>query len=157
MTLYPVVRFTVRGADVEGLRCTDCYTVIYDGACVVCGRLVAALRRIDRRGTLEFVTSQAPGIGARFPWIPARAFAESVQFVEPDGTTWQGARAVEEILAVLPVVRPFSWLFRIPFARPLADRLYRWFARNRYRLGCGEHCQFRASDLDFGDEVGLRA
>jgi predicted DCC family thiol-disulfide oxidoreductase YuxK len=31
-------------------------------------------------------------------------------------------------------------VFAIPFARTLADRFYRWFARNRYRLGCGEHC-----------------
>jgi predicted DCC family thiol-disulfide oxidoreductase YuxK len=157
MTLHPVVRFTVRGDAATGVRCTDCHTVIYDGTCVVCGRLVAALRRLDRRGDLEFVPSQAPSVRARFPWIPARAFLESVQFVEPDGTTWQGARAVEEILRLLPVTRPFSWLFRIPFARPLAERFYRWFARNRYQLGCGRHCQFRASDLDFGDEAEVRA
>jgi predicted DCC family thiol-disulfide oxidoreductase YuxK len=31
------------------------------------------------------------------------------------------------------------------------DRFYRWFARNRYRLGCGEHCAVRPADLDFGD------
>jgi len=157
MKLYPVVRFTVRGADVEGLRCTDCHTVIYDGTCVVCGRIVNTLRRLDRQRRLEFVPSQAPGVRARFPWIPDRAFVESVQFVEPDGTTWQGARAVEEILRVLPIVRPFSWLFHIPFARPLAERFYRWFARNRYKLGCGQHCQFRASDLDFGEGSGVTA
>ena len=33
----------------------------------------------------------------------------------------------------------------------LAERFYRWFARNRYRLGCGEHCQFRPTDLDYGE------
>jgi predicted DCC family thiol-disulfide oxidoreductase YuxK len=33
--------------------------------------------------------------------------------------------------------------------RPLAEKFYRWFARNRYRLGCGEHCQLRESDLSF--------
>ena len=48
MKLYPVVRFTVRG-EADTLRCTDCHTVIYDGTCVVCGRLVTALRRLDRR------------------------------------------------------------------------------------------------------------
>jgi len=35
--------------------------------------------------------------------------------------------------------------------RPLAERFYRWFARNRYRLGCGEHCQFRELDLEFSE------
>ena len=33
--------------------------------------------------------------------------------------------------------------------RTVADRFYKWFARNRYRLGCGEHCQFRSPDADF--------
>ena len=46
-----------------------------------------------------------------------------------------------------------SWIFSIPFVRPLAERFYRWFARNRYRLGCGEHCQFRPQDVDFGDSA----
>jgi predicted DCC family thiol-disulfide oxidoreductase YuxK len=31
--------------------------------------------------------------------------------------------------------------------RALADRFYRWFARNRYRLGCGSHCQSRPADV----------
>jgi predicted DCC family thiol-disulfide oxidoreductase YuxK len=44
-----------------------------------------------------------------------------------------------------------SWMFKIPFVRPLVDRFYRWFARNRYRLGCGEHCAVRNADLDYGD------
>jgi predicted DCC family thiol-disulfide oxidoreductase YuxK len=27
--------------------------------------------------------------------------------------------------------------------RTATDKFYRWFARNRYRLGCGEHCAYR--------------
>ena len=38
-------------------------------------------------------------------------------------------------------------------ARPLAERFYRWFARNRYKFGCGEHCQFRPQDVDFGADA----
>ena len=37
------------------------------------------------------------------------------------------------------------------FARPLADRFYKWFARNRYKLGCGDHCQLRTPDVEFRD------
>ena len=68
-----------------------------------------------------------------------------------DGSTWQAAAALEELLNVLPKGRLISWLFSIPFARPLADRFYRWFARNRYRMGCGQHCAVRNADLDYGD------
>ena len=31
--------------------------------------------------------------------------------------------------------------------RTIADRFYKWFARNRYKLGCGAHCQSRPLDV----------
>ena len=87
---------------------------------------------------------------ARFPWIPQRAYTESVQVIETrTGRTWQGAAALERILDILPKGKLISWIFSIPFARPLAEKFYRWFATNRYKLGCGEHCQLCDPALDF--------
>lgn len=118
------------------------YAVVYDGHCTVCNRLVASLNRWDRREKLEILPSQTPGLGVRFPWIPERAFADSMQVVRmSDGRTWAGAAAVEQLLEVLPRGRWLAWMFHVPFVRVLADRLYRWFARNRSQLGCGEHCR----------------
>lgn len=118
------------------------YAVVYDGDCAVCGRIVTRLEKWDRDKRLEMVAAQAPGARARFPWIPERAFTESLQVVRiSDGTTWQGAAALEQLLDVLPRGRWVSWLFALPFARPIAEKLYRWFARNRYRMGCGKHCR----------------
>ena len=37
------------------------------------------------------------------------------------------------------------------FMRPLVDRFYRWFARNRYKLGCGVHCAVPHANLDQED------
>lgn len=154
-----VVRFTVAGEEAPEPVAPSIgdpsrrYTVIYDGHCKVCGRLVKLLTKWDRGHDLEIIPSQTPGVHARFPWIPARAYVESVQVVRnSDGKTWQAAAALEELLNILPKGWLISWLFRIPFARPLVDRLYRWFARNRYKLGCGEHCQVRELDLDYGEE-----
>jgi predicted DCC family thiol-disulfide oxidoreductase YuxK len=147
----PVVRFTVAGADMappsQGLGRR--YTVVYDGTCKVCGRLVALLRAWDRNHEIEVVPSQQPGVMARFPWIPARAYVEAVQLIGPGGRTWSGAAAIEELLNVLPKGRLISWLFKIPFVRQLADRFYKWFARNRYHFGCGAHCQSRPMDVIF--------
>ena len=158
MTTVPVVRFTVaREESSESMAPIAgepgrLYTVIYDGHCKVCGRMVKFLRKWDRNRELEIIPSQAAGVRARFPWIPQRAYTESVQVVRTsDGMTWQAAAALEEVLKVLPKGRLFAWLFKIPFMRPLADRFYRWFARNRYRMGCGEHCALRPADLDYGD------
>ena len=142
----PVVRFTPVAAPNRR------YTVIYDGHCKVCGRMVRVLAKWDANRELEIIPSQAPGVRERFPWIPARAYVDSVQVIRTrDGKTWQAAAALEELLTVLPRGRLLSWMFKIPFVRPLVDRFYRWFARNRYRLGCGEHCSVRNPDLDYGD------
>ena len=117
------------------------YTVIYDGNCKVCSRSVKLLATWDRKRELEMIPSQTPGVRERFPWIAPRAYVDSIQVVRTrDGKTWQAGAALEELLNVLPKGRLISWLFRIPFARKVVDKFYRWFARNRYRLGCGEHC-----------------
>lgn len=119
------------------------YTVVYDGDCRVCTRVVRTLSEWDREGALEIVASQTPGVAARFPWIAPAQFAESLQLVATDGTTWAGAAAIERLLGALPRGRWIAWIFQVPFVRAIADRLYRWFARNRYRLGCGAHCTLR--------------
>lgn len=126
----------------SSVRIAPPYTVVYDGHCKVCKRLVAMLVKWDRRGELEILPSQTPGLSVRYPWIPANAYLESLQFIENrNDTTWQGAAALEHIIDVLPKGRLITWIFSIPFARPVAETFYRWFARNRYRLGCGEHCR----------------
>lgn len=145
----PIVLFTVRGAaPSNGLGRP--YTVVYDGTCKVCTRLSGVLRRWDR-GQLEVVASQSPGVMARFPWIPARAYTEALQLVGPGGKTWQGSAAIEQLLNILPRGRLIAWVFKIPFVRVIADRFYRWFARNRYHLGCGAHCQSRPLDVIFAE------
>ncbi len=154
----PVVRFTFAGEEsIEPIaRSVGApgrpYTVIYDGHCKVCGRMVEALAKWDKNRELEIIPSQAPGVRARFPWIPARSYVESVQVVRTsDGRTWQAAAALEQLLKVLPKGRLIAWLFKIPFVRPLVDRFYRLFARNRYKFGCGDHCAVRPPDLDYQD------
>lgn len=146
----PVVRFTVANADAAASSGRP-YTCVYDGACKVCTRLTKVLAAWDREHEIEIVPSQASGVMARFPWIPARAYAEALQLIGPGGETWSGATAIEKLLDILPKGKLIGWIFHIPFVRAIADRFYKWFARNRYRLGCGEHCQLRPPDVDFRD------
>jgi predicted DCC family thiol-disulfide oxidoreductase YuxK len=152
-----VVRFTVAGQTEAASRGLGRpYTVVYDGNCKVCGRLVKLLRAWDRRQEIEIVPSQLLGVMARFPWIPARAYVEALQLIGPGGRTWSGAAAIEQLLNVLPRGRLLSWFFKIPFMRGFADRFYKWFARNRYHFGCGAHCQSRPMDVIFreAEEAG---
>jgi predicted DCC family thiol-disulfide oxidoreductase YuxK len=146
-----VVRFTVAGVDTADatIGLERRYTLVYDGNCKVCGRLVRLLRTWDRNEEIEVLPSQQTGVMARFPWIPAHAYVEAVQLVGPGGRTWSGASAIEQLLNVLPKGRLISWVFKIPFMRGIADRFYKWFARNRYHFGCGDHCQARPMDVIF--------
>jgi predicted DCC family thiol-disulfide oxidoreductase YuxK len=149
---FPVVHFVYGGQQAAAAAGAGRpYTVVYDGVCKVCGRLVALLRKWDTRGVLEIVPFQNTSVLDRFPWIPPAAYAEAVQLVGPGGRTWQGAGAIEQLLEVLPRGGLLGWVFSVPFVGGLIDRFYRWFARNRYHFGCGEHCASRPLKVDFGD------
>ncbi len=97
----------------------------------MCQGWVDRLRTWDREGTLQYVPYQDPSTPQRFPWIPAEAYPEAMQLVAPDGRTWEGAGAAEVLASRLPGGGPLAWMFRIPLARPVADRVYRWVADNR--------------------------
>ncbi len=116
------------------------YTLVYDGACDVCQRLVGVVERWDAGGVIATLPSDDPVVRDRFPWIAPAAYAEAMQLIAPDGQTWAGAAAVERLLDLLPRGRLIGWVFRLPLAGRLADHAYRSFARNRYRFGCGDHC-----------------
>lgn len=117
------------------------WVVVYDGDCTVCNRAANAIRDRDRDARFELVPYQNEGVRARFPDIPPEDFEAAIQLIGEDGVRWQGAAALEKILRILPKGRRIAWLFRIPLIRPIAEVFYRWFARNRHRFRCGEHCE----------------
>jgi predicted DCC family thiol-disulfide oxidoreductase YuxK len=146
----PVVRFVFGSPGAVPMANGRAYTLVFDGACRVCNRLVGLLRRWDRERQVEVVPSQNTSVHARFPWIPAEAYQESIQLVQTaSGRTWQGAGAIEQLLGILPRGGWIGWVFRIPLVGGTLDRFYRWFARNRYRLGCGEHCQYHPLRVEY--------
>lgn len=148
---FPVVRFVFGGQEAGSAGSGRPYTVVWDGTCRTCRRLVDLLERWDTDDLIEAVPSQNTSVHARFPWIPADAYAEAVQLVGPGGETWQGAEAVEQLLRILPHGGLLRWVFDLPLMGGALDRFYRWFARNRYRFGCGEHCQIRTLNVDYGE------
>ena len=107
------------------------YTVVYDGECGICRRSIALLRDWDTHHRLEPVPFQARGLMDRYPGIDEREFRQAVQVIAPDGRRWSGADAVEKALERTPKGRRIACLFKLPFARPIARRVYRWVARNR--------------------------
>jgi predicted DCC family thiol-disulfide oxidoreductase YuxK len=116
------------------------WTLVYDGSCNVCSRLVRRVQKWDSRHVIQAVASQNDTVATRFPWISRDALDESMHVFAADGRTWSGAAAARQLLAILPFGWLLGWLWGLPGFGALADKGYRIFARNRYRFGCGEHC-----------------
>jgi predicted DCC family thiol-disulfide oxidoreductase YuxK len=125
-----------RAADASGA-----YTLLYDGQCPLCLRAVSRLESWDREGRVELLPAQDPAVPERFPWLAEEALMGSMHLVGPGNETREGAAAVEELAGILPRWRWAAWLFRLPLVRPLGRRVYRWVARNRYRMSCTQHCR----------------
>ncbi len=147
----PVVRFVFGGQESHAAGSGRPYTVVFDGQCKVCGRLVKLLDKWDSKNVIETIPFQNTTVLDRFPWIPAPAYAEAMQLIGPGGETWQGGYAIEKLLDILPFGGVFGWAFKVPFFGELFNRFYRWFARNRYKFGCGEHCALKPQQLNFPD------
>lgn len=109
--------------------------VVFDGDCSFCRRWVARGRRLigDRAGFEPYQSA-----AARFPSVPRTRFQQAVQLIEPDGSVYSAAEAVFRSLALSeshPECRHFLTLYeRVPAARPLAERTYRWVADHRSLL-----------------------
>lgn len=116
-------------------------TMLYDGACPICRREVAFLARRDRAARLRFVDFAAPGFDPQ-AWGQSQGFANF-----PDAATLDarihGVTASHEIVVGLDVFRlawravglgPLAAITGWPLLRPLAERAYLAFARNRHGL-----------------------
>ncbi|MFC0676762.1 thiol-disulfide oxidoreductase DCC family protein [Lysobacter korlensis] len=115
--------------------------IVFDGVCVLCNGWVRFLLRHDRQRRYRFATMQSAagrGLLAQHgldPDDPA-----SFLLIDEHGA-WTDAQAIARVLAGLGGhwQRTSALLDAVP--KPLADRAYRFVARNRYRwLGRREQC-----------------
>lgn len=117
--------------------------VYFDGACPICVREVAFLRRLDRRGRIRFTDIAAAGFDAAAAGLGWEELMERIHARLADGTVVAGV----EVFRRLYTAVGWGWLVaptRLPGVAPLLDLAYRVFARNRLRLtgrcaagGCG--------------------
>lgn len=105
----------------------------FDGACPLCAREVAFLRRRDRAGRIRFTDIAAPGFDAAATGIAWRDLMDRIHARLADGTVVEGVEAFRRLYALLG----WGWLVaptRLPGVRQVLDLAYRTFARNRLRL-----------------------
>lgn len=111
------------------------WTLIYDGDCRFCRRLVALVSRLDWKARLTVLSFQDADL-ERYG-VSREAAEQAMQLVAPSGAVSSGAEAARDLGRLLPALRPLAWLFHVPGVTGLAERVYRWVARRRHRFGCG--------------------
>lgn len=105
-------------------------TVWFDGACPLCIREIALMRRLDRRGAISFIDVASDD--ATCPIDRADLLAKF--HAREDGQLLSGAAAFAAMWRAIPVLRPFGLLARRPWALRALDALYRRFLRVRPKL-----------------------
>lgn len=131
---------------------------LYDADCGICTWCVQLGARLDRKQRIEFVPNLDEG---RFPVGVDQALVQQTIVVTEAGEDGFKLRAaaVAALIAVLPGGAPLAWLLRLPGVRWLADRGYRWVARNRVRIsaafGLGV-CKVPAANKAASQEVSSK-
>lgn len=105
--------------------------VWHDGGCPLCRREIALMRRLDRRGAIEFVDITRAPTGT-CPIDPT-AMLERFHASE-DGRLLSGAAAFAAMWRAIPLLRPLGLAARAPWVLAALERLYLAFLRVRPRL-----------------------
>ena len=108
--------------------------VYYDGACPMCAREIAMLRRLDRAGRIRFVDIAAPGFDAGTVGVSQEALMARIHGRLPDGALIDGVEVFRRLYTAVGF-GPAVALTRLPGVTQLLDAAYAGFARRRVRLG----------------------
>lgn len=105
--------------------------VYFDGACPLCLREIAVMRRLDRRRAIDFVdVTQADASAC--PTAPADLLARF--HASEDGNLLSGAAAFAAMWRAIPLLRPLGLAARNPTLLAVLERAYVAFLRVRPRL-----------------------
>lgn len=106
--------------------------VWHDGACPLCRREIAMMRRLDRRRAIRFVDVAVPGQGADCP-IDQAALLARFHALE-DGRLLSGAEAFAAMWRAVPLLRPLGMAARNRLILRMLEALYVRFLRLRPSL-----------------------
>lgn len=105
--------------------------VWFDGACPLCVREIALMRRLDRRGAIRFIDVAA----AADPSCPIGRAALLARFhAEEDGVVHNGAAAFAAMWRAIPLLRPLGLAGRNAAVLRVLEAAYRQFLKVRPRL-----------------------
>ncbi|MGB3711298.1 MAG: DUF393 domain-containing protein [Erythrobacter sp.] len=106
-------------------------TVWFDGACPLCQREIAVMRRLDRRGAIQFLDVSVDAD----PSCPVDRGALLARFHAREGAeVLDGAAAFAAMWRAIPALRPLGLIARNRMVLAMLERAYRAFLRFRPTL-----------------------
>jgi len=108
-------------------------TILYDGACGLCRASIARLRRLDPRGLVETLDLHDVSVPTRFPQVNPAEAMRLMQGVDTQGRVYSGVDAWARAGQALPGWKLIAWALLVPGVHFIAQSVYAWVARNRYR------------------------
>lgn len=116
--------------------------LVFDGYCGFCTRAVRAVRAVlrwDRRRRVRALPLQGPRV-LELAGLTREAALREAWWLGADGRRTGGATAMVAAVAAATGL-PLDGVLRLPGARPVAERTYRWVAEHRRLLpGATPHC-----------------
>lgn len=113
---------------------TPRFTILIDGACSLCKREAAFMRRMDKgRGLLAFVDISAPDFDPGLYGCTLNDVMGRIHGVTASGEIITGMPVFRHAYSAIGIgwlAAPTGW----PLLRPIFDRLYILFAKNRWRF-----------------------
>lgn len=105
--------------------------VWFDGACPLCRREIALMRRLDKRGAITFV-DVASGADPSCPIDRAQLLARF--HAEEGGVVYSGAAAFAAMWRAIPLLRPLGLAARNGLVLRVLEAAYLRFLKVRPRL-----------------------
>jgi len=113
-------------------------TVWYDGACPLCIREIAVMRKLDRRKAIRFIDIALPTASCPLD----RQLMLDRFHASEDGRLLSGAAAFAAMWRAIPVLRPIGLVARVPGVLAILEALYLQFLKIR------PHIQKRLKPID---------
>lgn len=111
--------------------------LLYDGHCAFCTREVQRLER-RARGRVDIDSFRGTGVLDRYPGVTHEACMREIKLVDSDGAVYGGAEAiVRSLQAGGSLAGRLAGLYFLSIVRPVADEVYAFVARRRYRITGG--------------------
>ena len=108
--------------------------MLYDGACPFCSREKDLLQRADAGARVRFVDISDPAFDPGAYGLTREEADAQLHFFDAEGRVFRAMDAVRAAYRAAGIGWRMAWT-GLPLLRPIFDRFYRAFARNRIRWG----------------------